>query len=96
MLFVLLGMDVSVFADLNRSVLLLLLPTPPLLCVCVLFFPSYSLCAATKLAVMVMVIVILFPTQIKDGLNKCLRHDRAQTYARTRRPIWNSKSTELN
>lgn len=43
-----------------------------------------------------MVIVILFPTQIKDGLNKCLRHDRAQTYARTRRPIWNSKSTELN
>ena len=69
----------GMLSDLNRLVFLFLL-----LLVLLYFFlllPIYY--TATKLAVMV--IVISFPTQIKDGLNKCLRHDRASTYARTHR-----------
>lgn len=51
---------------------------------------------ATKLAVMVMVIVISFPTQIKDGLNKCLRHDRASIYAPTNTHIHTSLCVQWN
>lgn len=72
MLFVLLGMDVSVCVPRLKSFRLAAAAVAAAI-VCCFFLPIHY--TATKLAVMVMVIVILFPTQIKDGLNKCLRHD---------------------